>query len=161
MGSKGGSGPNGLVRRETSTAFLRAPAADWASLVQGLKTEFRMPWRSDVTKRILPTIVVLYTWTPATGTKCCLKELYGYKDGRLIDIAKDTQALHREGFWGDLPYDEFRRYWRARTKRPYDPTQRVAIAQIAPLTPKRALRAGLRLIDHLYGSYADLNLPDV
>lgn len=151
MGSQGGSAPNGLKGHELRTRFLRAPFEDWAALSQGYKTEFRAaPMGVSVKSLQTPTPVVLYAVSNAGVTKHKLMVLAHHKTQRLMDIADYPLSLAREGFES---YDHFRRYWRARTKRPFRPLQKVEVFTLRPWETDDARRLGYLLVERLYGDF--------
>lgn len=152
MGSRGGTSPTGLTKHETRTLFLRAPYTDWAALAQGLKTEFRATQLGAIANSVrAPTPVVLYAISPRRGQKSAkLVVLVEHHVERLMDIADKPESLTREGH---ADYDSFRRYWRRRTGRRFDPLLRVAVFQIAPWNASERPRLGSLLIDRLYGEH--------
>lgn len=152
MGSRGGASPTGLIQREAKTLFLRAPYHDWAALAQGRKTEFRATPLGAVAKSVhAPTPVVLYAVSPRLGHRSeKLVVLAEHRVERLMDIADQPESLTREGH---PDYDSFRRYWRARSGRRFDPLLRVAVFTLAPWTPSERSRLGPLLIDRLYGEH--------
>lgn len=159
MGAGGGDGPGGHTQRELKTLFLRAPADDWPALIQGLKTEFRAkPMGAFMSTVAAPTPVVLYARAPGSGLERHeLMVLVEHRTERLMDIAEQPDALAREGF---PTYDHFRRYWRARTRRPYRALDVVQVFRLAPWpqgTQSLAVdQLGRALLQRLYGDY----LPD-
>lgn len=152
MGSRGGSSPTGLTQHTAKTLFLRAPYHDWAALSQGFKTEFRAtPMGAIATAIHAPTPVVLYAVSPRLGHRSeKLVVLTAHRVERLMDIADQPEALAREGH---PDYNSFRRYWRARTGRRYDPLHRVAVFTLAPWKPSERSRLGPLLLDRLYGEF--------
>lgn len=150
MGSRGGDAPNGLKQRKLQTLFLRAPFQDWASLTQGYKTEFRSKPKGRALLLDAPTPIVLYTVSSLGRESHRLMVLVEHTTEHLIDIAEKPDSLLREGF---ETYDHFRRYWRARTKRPYRPLDTVEVFQLAPWAETERLRLGMVLLDRLYGAY--------
>lgn len=159
MGAGGGDGPGGHTQRELKTLFLRAPADDWPALTQGLKTEFRAkPMGAFMSTVGTPTPVVLYARAPGSGLeRHKLMILVEHRTERLMDIAEQPDALIREGF---PTYDHFRRYWRARTRRPYRALDVVQAFRLEPwgaMYPDRiSYELGRLLLERLYGDY----LPD-
>jgi hypothetical protein len=151
LGVDGGSHPAGLTRRRASTLFLRAPFGDWTALMQGAKTEFRVPNMGAGAANIhAPTPVVIYATTSRGTTKTKLMVLVEHRRERLIDIVEDQAALMREG----MPsYDHFRTYWRRRTRRPYRPLDKVEVFRVAPWLPEKREGLGALLFDRLYGEY--------
>ncbi len=150
MGSRGGNAPNGLKGKELSTRFLRAPFEDWPALSQGYKTEFRAaPMGVAVRSLQAPQPVVLYA---ASGyvKKKKLMVLEWHETQRLMDIADDPESLLREGFES---YDHFRRYWRARTRKPFRPLQEVEAFRLRPWLQDDPLRLGPSLLERLYGDF--------
>jgi hypothetical protein len=151
MGSQGGSAPNGLKGHELKTRFLRAPYQDWAALDQGYKTEFRaLPMGVSVRSLQTPTPVVLYAVSNAGVKKQKLMVLTRHETQRLMDIADYPESLLREGF---ETYDHFRRYWRARTKRPFRPLEKVEAFQLRPWLRDDPIALGHLLVQRLYGSF--------
>ena len=152
MGHSGGASPNGLTQREARTLFLRAPYHDWAALAQGRKTEFRAVPLGAIAKSVrAPTPVVLYAVSPRLYHRSeKLAVLVEHHVERLMDIADKPESLAREGH---RDYDSFRRYWRARTGRRFDPLARVAVFRITPWTPSERERLGPLLVDRLYGDF--------
>lgn len=156
MGSHGGSSPNGLTQREARTLFLRVPAIDWPKVSQGSKTEFRtLPIGATSKAFHGPTPVVAYVAAPRQRTRTMIMLLLNCRRERLVDIADKPGSLAREGM---ASYDDFRRYWRRRTARPYRPLQEVDVFTLSQW-PKDQLaidQLGRHLLTRLYGDY----LPD-
>ena len=153
MGSQGGNAPNGLKQKELRTRFLRAPYQDWAALSQGYKTEFRAaPMGVSVRSLQTPTPVVLYAVSNAGVKKQKLMVLENHETQRLMDIADQPNSLMREGFES---YDHFRRYWRARTKRPFRPLQKVEVFHLRPWLRDDPQRLGPALLQRLYGDFIE------
>lgn len=152
MARSGGSSPEGLTQREARTLFLKAPYADWPALSQGRKTEFRTAVNKIISASVrAPTPVVLYAVSPRLGHRpTSLMVLVEHRIERLMDIAEAPESLTREGF---ADYDSFRRYWRARTRRPYRALDRVAVFRLAPWQPSERERLGALLLDRLYGEH--------
>lgn len=151
MGTGGGDGPSGLQQRELRTLFLRAPSHDWAALAQGHKTEFRLPQGGFPSKWIhAPTPVVLYVVSVAVQAHELMVLTHHHSES-LLDIKDDPGALAREGF---KTYDHFRSYWRARTRRPYEPLAKVEVFRLAPwIGWKYRDELGMVLLRRLYGDY--------
>lgn len=142
--------PANLPQHTISTLYLRAPLADWAALTQSHKAEFRMPLRGAASEWYRPpTPVVLYCATP-TRTRVHLCMLVSHRKERLIDIAEDGDALIREGF---ETYEDFKRYWRKRTRKPYDAAKVVDVFQITPTWPGWEAQAGCVLLERLYDEF--------
>lgn len=152
MGSRGGASPTGFTQREAKTLFLRAPYSDWPALSQGHKTEFRaVPMGAIAASVHAPTPVVLYAVSPRLAQRSeKLAVLVEHHVERLMDIAEHPDSLAREGH---ADYDSFRRYWRRRTGRRFDPLRRVAVFQIAPWSDTEKQRLGSLLVDRLYGDF--------
>jgi hypothetical protein len=152
MGSKGGDAPTGLKQVQLRTVFLRAPFQDWAALSQGHKTEFRVLPRGVPSKWIeAPTPVVLYALSPHLGRRSeKLMVIIEHQQERLADIHEKPESIRREGF---ETYDQFRRYWRARTGRPYRPLDKVEVFQLQQWTNHNWGQLGERLLERLYGEY--------
>lgn len=153
MGSQGGGGPNGLTQRHLRTLFLRAPYQDWAALTQGYKTEFRARPKGAL-RYNAPTPVVLYAVSGLGRWTSKLMVLVEHRSERLVDIADQPESLLREG---QESYDHFRRYWRARTRRPFRPLDKVEVFQLAPWpSGTQSLQIdqlGRVLLERLYGDY--------
>lgn len=154
MGSRGGDAPDGLRRRQLSTLFLRAPYVDWPALSQATKTEFRAPVRGMMAaadRYDAPTGVVLYAVSPASKARHeKLMVLSEHRTEPLMEISRNEVSLLREGF---STYDEFRLYWRRRTRRPYVPMAKVEVFTLRPLDERDQAWLGSRLFQRLYGDY--------
>lgn len=152
MGSRGGSAPNGLVQRQLRTLFLRAPFDDWAAITQGRKTEFRRKpsAASEILGAKTPTPVVLYSVSAGGTRREKLMVLDGCEIEHLIDIADNPAALAREGF---PDYEHFRRYYRARTRKPFRALDKVAAFRVRPWIDGDRDDLGVLLLDRLYGEY--------
>lgn len=155
MGSRGGSSPNGLSQRELRTLFLRVPSFDWPHISQGLKREFRtLPLGAVSSAYDAPTPVVAYT-VGHSRRREKLMLLIDHRHEHLVDVSESPASIAAEGF---ETYDQFRKYWRARTGRPYRPMQKVEVFALAPWPDNQLAldQLGRSLLTRLYGAY----LPD-
>lgn len=156
MGSRGGSGPNGLQQRQVSTLFLRVPSIDFPAVRLGLKTEFRtMPHEGSniVRNRNYPTPVVAYATSSGALRELAhkLMVLEQHRFEPLFAITEDMEALSREQ---QPSYDHFRRYWRARQKGVYRPMQRVHVWRVRPFRLESDYeQMGVGLLERLYGDF--------
>lgn len=152
MGGRGGNSPDGLKERELRTLFLRAPFQDWAAITQGHKTEFRAKPKGILSRWFdPPTPVVLYAISPTLKTRTeKLMVVTERRSERLLDIKDDADALRREGF---ATYDEFRGYWRARTRKPFQALDKVEVFRLREWQVNDELVLGAHLLERLYGEY--------
>ena len=142
--------PADLPQHTLRTLYLRVPSIDWAALSLGNKAEFRLPLQGALGQwYVAPTPVVLYCATP-NRTRTKLAVLVAHRVERLVDIAEDGGGLFREGF---ETYEDFRRYWRRRTRKPYDPAQQVEVFQIEAWSDVWRWRLGPTVLERLYCDY--------
>lgn len=64
--------------------------------------------------------------------------------------AISEESLEREGFGS---FAEFRRYWKIRTHRPFQPRQLAWAYTVRPWQPDDAARLGAQLVERLYGEF--------
>lgn len=152
MGSKGGSGPNGLTQRTLSTIFLRVPFEDWPTVSRGIKTEFRMRPRegSMVLSVKAPTPVVAYAVSGRGVRKEKLMVLVDHWREPLLALSERPESLANEGF---ETYDVFRRYWRKRHHGVYNPMVMVQTYLVRPWVASDRETLGPVLLDRLYGEF--------
>lgn len=150
MGADGNAGPKPYTQRKASTVFLRVPAADWAAVQQGLKTEFRgQPGMVSGLKFVEPpTPVVAYSYSRTRGYDHQLMVLEERYQEPLMGIT--PEALAREGF-PDLAH--FRRYMMAREGKRFSPTLQVTAYIVRPFTAEDRPVHAERLLERLYGDF--------
>jgi hypothetical protein len=95
---------------------------------------------------------VLYAVSPTLQTRLHrLMVVTERRFERLRDISEDELALAAENC---DTYDDFRRYWRQRTHRPYQALQNVEVFRLAPYVVAQKGALGEVLFDRLYGDHA-------
>ena len=143
-----------LTLTHASTTFLRVPHHDWPRVKIGEKTEFRTRHRERLAIISVkpPTPVVAYTENTLGEFEFKVMVLEGYKYEPLFNISMDPEAVAREGF---PSYDEFRRYWRARTGGTYMPVEKVWVWRLRPVGEDDLAMLGRTLVDYLYGRYME------
>jgi hypothetical protein len=147
-----GVAPKGGERAEAVTLFLRVPAVDWPRIVVGEKTEFRTTPRegSRMGKAKCPTPVVAYRTRQGHDNDFKLLLLQEMRAEPLFAVSEVPESLAREGF---ETYDLFRRYWRARQRRPFVPLEVVQVWRVCLPTQRDYRDMGDRLLCQLYGPY--------
>lgn len=147
-----GVAPAGAERAEAVTLFLRVPAVDWPRLMVGEKTEFRTTPRegSRIGKAKTPTPVVAYRTRRGHANDFKLMVLEEYRREPLFAVSEVPESLEREGF---ETYDHFRRYWRARQRRPFVPLEVVQVWRVRHWQDGDLVRQGYGLLKRLYGAY--------
>lgn len=150
MGSHGGSAPNPYKERHVTTRFLHVPVGDWPAVKIGRKREFRAPIKhNSPIFPYTPTPVVAYTRRGTTYDKRMMV-LSNVRRETLWQIKEQPESLEAEGF---DTYEEFRAYWKARTRK-YLPLTMVYVYEIKPFdTRLDGDTVGRRLIEHLYGEF--------
>lgn len=155
MASDGSKGPKPYPQHKASTVFLRVPAADWAAVKQGLKSEFRA--QPGKTSGLLfvepPTPVVAWSYSRARGYDARLMILLDRYQEPLMGIT--PEALAREGH---PSIAHFRRYLMARERKRFDPLKEVVAYVLRPFAPEDAREQADALLERLYGDF--LPSPD-
>lgn len=155
MASDGTRGPKPYQQHQASTVFLRVPAADWAAVKGGFKTEFRGQPGSISGLRFVqvPTPVVAWSYSRARGYDARLMILLDRYTEPLLAIT--PEALAREGH---ASIAHFRRYMVSRERKPFDALKEVTAYIVRPFKAEdRAEQADL-LLERLYGDF--LPAPD-
>ena len=150
MGADGSRGPKPYEQKQASTIFLRVPAADWAAVKQGRKTEFRgQPGMVSGLKWVEPpTPVVAYSYSRTRGYDQQLMVLEDRYTEPLMGIT--PEALAREGF-PDVAH--FRRYMMQREGKRFSPTLEVTAYVLRAFTEADVTTFSRRLLEHLYGAF--------
>lgn len=135
--------------------FLRVPSSVWPLVSTGKVTEFRAAagnapqlWRAP-----LPTLAVAYR-------RRLSKSEYDYRLMMLLQVRREAlgtitdEGLARAGYRGKDAFARFRRDWMINEKKRFEPLRTVFVYTVRPIQSGDLERAGLALIDHLYGDYA-------
>lgn len=151
MGADGKHGPRPYEQRQVSTLFLRLPSQEFRAITSGRKTEFRASPGSNSPQFHnvqTPTPVVAYMAHPRRGHDARLMVLEETWQEPIGAIRVDS--LQREG-QPDLAH--FRRYWMARTKRPFKPTRIVACFRVRPWRDGDQAAFAAAIFRRLYGAF--------
>jgi hypothetical protein len=147
----GGSsrGPKPFKQGQVRTTFIRVPAADWAAVTRGSKTEFRSMggettalWRAQT-----PCPVVLYKQAPG-GWASQLMVLEETWRERLIEMSPESIA--NEGF---ASFEEFRAYWMRRERRKFAPMMTVSVYRVRGWREEDAAPMAMTILERLYGEF--------
>lgn len=144
-----------LKQHQARTVFLRVPSPVWPLVSQGQISEFRAAVgnASQLWKVPLPTLAVTYRKQLSTETyDYRLMLLEGVRQEALGTIS--DEGLRRAGYVGEGAFARFRRDWTIHEKRRFEPLRAVFVYTVRPVQPGDLEAAGLALIEHLYGEYA-------
>lgn len=151
MASDGSKGPKPYTQGQARTVFLRVPFADWPAIKRGLKTEFRGSEQMASGLRYVncPTPVVGYVKR---------RSVEKYESGLLVLEkfwreplgAITEESIKREGF---ATLHEFRRYWKVRERKGFEPLREVTVYRLRPWKDGDREEFGQVLLDRLYGQW--------
>lgn len=140
-------------QRQLKTAFLRVPTRDWAMVINGRQSEFRVALGNPASayglqvRLPLPLFVVAYRTRHADHKLLTLEEV---RRERLIEISDD--GLRRAGYSGD--HDEafarFRRDWMVGEKKRFEPNREVVVYRVRLPVAGDFEAVAANLLKHLY-----------
>lgn len=150
MAANGARGPKPYRQRQTSTAFVRVPHAEWAAVKHGAKREFRAGsgQHSALWNVTTPSPAVAHSMNGRGDYDSVLMVLENVWREPLGAIS--AESLTAEGF---ATFAEFRRAWVVREKRWFPPLRITTVYRVRPWTDDDTARMGQVLLGHLYGDF--------